>query len=154
MPNEKKPIGKSPEQTLSARLRAALSDQTDAIGIAQRADADDMASLVELGTGSSEIRDVLTDADWVRSSGKTPLEFLSAVYRHPLIKMTERINAAKAVLDYSHRKMPTELELSGGANAIKLSADMVSGLTDAELDTLEALMTKACKAAAAREGGA
>jgi hypothetical protein len=42
---------------------------------------------------------------WVRRSGPTPVEFLARAYRNPVIEMRDRIAAAKALLDYTHRKL-------------------------------------------------
>lgn len=42
---------------------------------------------------------------WIRSSGPTPVEFLARVYRNPLNKMNDRVSAARALLDYTHRKL-------------------------------------------------
>jgi hypothetical protein len=81
---------------------------------------------------------------WVKASGWTPLEFLTHTYRNGFQKMEHRITAAKAVLDYTHRKMPSRLELSGelaGQN-IALDAIALSKLSDKEIDTLLAMLEK------------
>ena len=106
--------------------------------------SDLMASYSGLADGPCDIPDAINDPDWVRSSGKTPLEFLTAVYRHPLVQMRDRISAAKTVVEYTHKKMPSAVELSGtNGGSIKVTGAMLAGLSDAELGNLEALLMKA-----------
>ena len=119
------------------------------------AETEDLSSELEglhaLGIGPSDIPDaddVLMDPQWVRSTGKTPLEFLSAVYRHPLIRMNERIAAAKTVMEYAHRKMPSAMEVTGmNGGPLRVSGAMLSGLSDEELGSLEMLLEKAARSA-------
>lgn len=81
---------------------------------------------------------------WIKSSGWTPVEFLTTVYRAPMQKMEHRISAAKAVLEYAHRKLPTKLEVDGAVNGeLKLDASALSKLTDKEIDVLTKLLEKA-----------
>jgi hypothetical protein len=97
-----------------------------------------------MGDGPTSIPDIVDDPDWVRSTGKTPLEFLTAVYRHPLIRINDRIGAAKTVMEYTHRKMPSSVEMSGkNGEALRVSGAMLSGLSDEELVTLQDLLEKA-----------
>ncbi|CAB4142992.1 hypothetical protein UFOVP435_43 [uncultured Caudovirales phage] len=42
---------------------------------------------------------------WIRRSGATPVEFLARAYRNPVLEMRDRVAAAKALLDYTHRKL-------------------------------------------------
>jgi len=92
---------------------------------------------------------LMTDEDvafWIKSSGWTPVEFLTTVYRGPFQKMEHRISAAKAVLEYAHRKLPTKLEIDGAINGeLKLDSAALSKLTDKELDVLLKLLEKAGK---------
>lgn len=99
-----------------------------------------------LGVGPSDIPDALDDPDWVRSTGKTPIEFLTAAYRHPLVPLKDRISAAKTVAEYTSRKMPSAIELAGkDGGPLRVSNAMLSGLSDEELSTLEALLDKAAR---------
>lgn len=50
----------------------------------------------------------------IRSKGqKTPLDFLLMVMNNRRAHPSSRIEAAKAAAPYVHRKMPTDIELSG-----------------------------------------
>lgn len=100
----------------------------------------------DLAAGPTDIPDALDDPDWVRSTGKTPIEFLTAVYRHPLVVMRDRLTAAKTVVEYTSRKMPSALELTGlNGGPLKVSSAMLSALSDDELADLEALLAKAAR---------
>lgn len=87
------------------------------------------------------------DAMWVRASGWTPLEMLTNCYRNPWQRMSDRIAAARAVLDYAHKKLPAELKLSGNPAApilggVKLDVQALGKLNDQELDLLTSLVDK------------
>jgi len=111
-------------------------------------DVNRIEDLLSIGIGDSELRDPLEDESWVRSTGKTPLEFLTAVYRHPLVQMRDRISAAKTVVEYTHMKKPSSIEMTGrNGDAIKVSGAMLAGLSDAELETMQRLLEKAAIAA-------
>lgn len=88
----------------------------------------------------------ITDEDvatWVKASGWTPAEFLAHTYRNPFQKMEHRISAAKAVLEYSHRKLPSKVEVDMKAKSLVLDSKALSALTDKELALLEKLLEKA-----------
>ena len=55
---------------------------------------------------------------WLQTSGETPLEFLTSVYRddNPDVKTSDKIAAARALLDYVHRKVPTQVEVKPVSN--------------------------------------
>ena len=60
--------------------------------------------------------------------------------------MGDRIQAAKTLMDYVHRKIPTKQEIEHTPNATpKLAPEVLRGLSDKELDTLEKLLTKLSK---------
>lgn len=52
---------------------------------------------------------------WLQSSGETPLEYLASVYRasDETVRVSDRIAAARALLDYVHRKVPQQVEVKG-----------------------------------------
>ena len=85
---------------------------------------------------------------WIRMQGWTPLEFLVKAYRNPYVRMAERITAAKATLDYAHKRIPSALGLHqtpgqppfmpAGTGRMDLSK-----LSDKELDLFVSLMNKA-----------
>lgn len=105
----------------------------------------------ELAAFSTVLKDLPeADAEWVRSSGWTPLEFLTRTYRNPHVRIGERISAAKAVLDYAHRKLPQALQLTGQDGAplnltvgqFSLTPERIASLTDEEIDTFRAVLEK------------
>ncbi len=80
---------------------------------------------------------------WIQQTGETPLEFLAATYRDDAVKVGERIAAARALLDYVHRKLPTKQEIeTEDKTAPKLSLAALKGLNAKDLDLLESLLEK------------
>lgn len=80
---------------------------------------------------------------WLQSQGQTPLEFLAATYKDDEVKMGDRIQAAKTLMDYVHRKIPQKQEKGDGAPvAPKVDMSMLKGLNEKELETLEKLLNK------------
>lgn len=104
---------------------------------------DDLYTQMRIECGDKSTIDPAADLpDWIRSTGWTPVEFLLATMRNPFQAMNNRITAAKAVMDYAHKKQPAALELSGKDGApIKVAS--LSALSVEELEQLEALLTKA-----------
>ena len=62
---------------------------------------------IEAPPVGEDIRAVL---GWVQRTGETPIEFLAKTYRSNSAKTGDRISAARALLDYVHRKMPQVVE--------------------------------------------
>lgn len=83
------------------------------------------------------------EAEVIKRSGLTPIEFLCSAYRNPFNPMKERINAAKSVMEYVHKKIATELKVKGDPSAplgaVRLD---VGKLSDDELVQLAALLEK------------
>lgn len=107
--------------------------------------------MLRMEPGNSELPllpdDIDPDAAWIRATGWTPLEFLTHTYRNPWQKPSDRISAAKAILDYAHRRLPQELKLSGTPGAplvsgVALTPAALASLTDSELETLTKLLDK------------
>jgi len=48
---------------------------------------------------------------WLQVTGETPLEFLAGTYRDDNNRIGDRIQAARALLDYVHRKVPAQVEV-------------------------------------------
>lgn len=71
-----------------------------------RSQSDKLA--VELPPVGNDIREVV---DWVQRTGETPIEYLVKTYRASSSKTQDRISAARAVLDYVHRKMPQTIDV-------------------------------------------
>lgn len=104
--------------------------------------------LNEGGNGFPAQSDGLDDTQaatvrWIQSTGQTPLEFLADTYRNDDVKAGDRINAAKAMLDFVHRKVPVKTEVeTKDVTEPKLDAKVLKGLSDKELATLESLLKK------------
>lgn len=82
-------------------------------------------------------------ATWTAASGWTPIEFLTHAYRNPWQRMEHRIAAAKAVLEYNHRKLPEKLEIEGSTKSLVLDSAALKSLSDKDLALLEKLLEKA-----------
>ena len=69
--------------------------------------------------GAEENLDPLSDeavqyqAAYVKHVGSHPMDILKSIVANPLIKPSDRIAAAKTLMEYSMRKIPTNVELSG-----------------------------------------
>lgn len=129
-----------------ARGKKSLTeDQVIAmIGDSAIADAENSASQFSIdASGPSGIGDMSDDA-WVRAQGWTPLEFLTHTYKNPFQKMGDRIAAAKAALDYTHRKLPTRVEaqIEGAVGVRSLDAAALAKLSDSELEVLSKILEK------------
>jgi hypothetical protein len=80
---------------------------------------------------------------WLQSQGQTPLEFLVETYKDEDAKMNDRIAAARTLMDYVHRKLPSKQEIeTKEITAPKLDAKVLRGLSDKELALLEQLLSK------------
>jgi len=80
---------------------------------------------------------------WLQSSGEMPLEFLARTYRNEDAKMGDRITAARTLMDYAHKKVPVKTEVeTQDITKPKLSAKVLKGLTNKELETLEKILSK------------
>lgn len=83
------------------------------------------------------------EAEVIKRSGLTPIEFLCNAYRNPFNPMKERINAAKSVMEYVHKKIATELKVKGDPSApLGVARLDVGKLSDDELVQLAALLEK------------
>lgn len=78
---------------------------------------------------------------WVKAQGWTPLEMLTHTYKNAWLPVQHRIAAAKAVLDYVHKKLPTQLKVEGSVDR-RITADQLSRLTDEELSIFTKLLEK------------
>lgn len=82
-------------------------------------------------------------ATWTVASGWTPIEFLTHTYRNGWQRMEHRISAAKAVLEYNHRKLPDRVEVDLKSKSLVLDSAALSSLSDKELAMLEKILEKA-----------
>ena len=82
-------------------------------------------------------------AEYVKLVGDHPLDTLKSLSSNVWVKPSDRISAAKALLEYGARKIPATLELSGkGGGPISLDPAALSKLSVKELDMLEKILTK------------
>ena len=82
-------------------------------------------------------------AAYVAQVGDHPLDVLKTLSRNPFVKPSDRISAAKALLEYGARKVPAQFELKAEGAALTIDASALSGLSAKELETLEKLLSKA-----------
>lgn len=82
---------------------------------------------------------------WVAARGWTPVEFLVHTYRNGHQRMEHRIAAAKAVLEYAHRKIPQKVEAEVTGAGLSIDASMLKDLSDKDLELLEKLLSKAVR---------
>jgi len=129
----------------STKAKADDSQAPDILSL--RADRQFLAFVEAQGGGDL---DPLSDealqlqARYVAEIGDHPLDILKTLSANIFVKPSERIAAAKALLEYSARKIPAQLQLAGpDGGAIKLDASALGKLTDKELATLEVLLVKA-----------
>lgn len=86
--------------------------------------------------------------NWLQSTGEMPLEFLANTYRDEEAKMSDRITAARTLMDYVHRKVSQKQEIETkdvSINEPKLNPEVLKSLNAKELETLEKLLSKMSK---------
>jgi hypothetical protein len=82
-------------------------------------------------------------ANYIKLVGDHPLDILKTLAKNPFVKPSDRISAAKALLEYGARKVPAQFEFSGSGAVLSVDASQLSALSDKELATLEKLLAKA-----------
>lgn len=83
-------------------------------------------------------------AQYVAELPQHPMDILRRLMVNPFCSPNERISAAKTLMTYSMRAIPTNLEVSGkDGGAIKIDASSLANLSDTELETLQTLLAKA-----------
>ena len=82
-------------------------------------------------------------AQYVKQVGDHPLDVLKTLAKNPFVKPSDRIAAAKALLEYGARKVPAQFEFSSGSGVLSIDASLFAKLSSKELDTLEKLLAKA-----------
>ena len=90
-------------------------------------------------------------AQYVTNVGTHPMDVLKALVANPFVKPSERVSAAKILLEYGARKVPSTLELDTSKNLpLKITPEMISALSDTEMETLVSLLRKAKKSIGAK----
>lgn len=86
---------------------------------------------------------VAATVGWLQASGELPLEFLARTYRDEEAKMSDRLTAARTLMDYVHRRVPSKQEVeTKDITTPKLDPKVLKGLSEKELDVLEKLLSK------------
>jgi hypothetical protein len=76
--------------------------------------------------------------------GQHPIDVARRISCNPWVSPRDRLAAAKVILEYSMRKIPTQMEVSGpGGQAIAIDNAALKNLSDAELVQLTNLLDKA-----------
>jgi len=124
---------------MAPRIQAERKMLSQALGIADG------------GNGFPAQSDGLDDTQaatvrWIQNTGQTPIELLAEMYRDSEQKPGDRIQAAKAMLDFVHRKVPVKTEIeTKDLTEPKLDAKLLKGLSAKDLALLEQLLTKVGK---------
>lgn len=82
-------------------------------------------------------------AKYISQVGDHPLDVLKTLARNPFVKPSDRINAAKVLLEYGTRKPGTDINLSAPTATLSVDMTMFSGLSAKDLKALEELLSKA-----------
>lgn len=82
-------------------------------------------------------------ANYVKQVGDHPFDVLKTLVKNPFVKPSDRINAAKVLLEYGARKVPAQFELNAKSTQLTVDANMLGKLSAKELDLLEKLLSKA-----------
>ena len=81
-------------------------------------------------------------ANYIKLVGDHPLDILKTLAKNPFVKPSDRIAAAKTLLEYGARKVPAQFEVNATGAAFTIDASQLSGLSSKELDQLEKLLSK------------
>ena len=83
-------------------------------------------------------------ANYVKLIGDHPLDILKTLAKNPFVKPSDRIAAARTLLEYGARKVPAQLDIAASTNtSITLDPSMLSALSTKDLTVLEKLLAKA-----------
>lgn len=84
-------------------------------------------------------------AEYIKTQSQHPLDILKRLSTNPFCSPNERISACKALMQYTMRAVPSNLELTGkdGGPIMKFDAKTFANLTDDELEVLQTLLAKA-----------
>ena len=85
-------------------------------------------------------------AEYIKQWGNNqhPLDVARRLSLNPFAAPKDRLAACKLIMEYSMRKIPAQLELSGkDGKPISLDSNALRNLSDKELDTLMHLLEKA-----------
>lgn len=85
-------------------------------------------------------------AQYVKELPQHPMDVLNRIMVNPFCTPGERISAAKALMEYSMRKVPSNIELSGkGGGPIKIDAAQLEALSAEDLEALQTILSKTAK---------
>lgn len=88
--------------------------------------------------------DINAAINWIQATGKTPLEYLTTVYRDTAQQTGHRISAAAKLMEFIHRRMPAAVDLTTQQAISTKSFDpaAIRSLSEKELVALEKLLEK------------
>ena len=87
--------------------------------------------------------DIAAAINWIQTTGKTPLEYLTTVYRDTSQQTGHRISAASKLMEYIHRRLPQTLDqASSPVSAKSFDPAAIRALSEKELVALEKLLDK------------
>lgn len=82
-------------------------------------------------------------AAYVKNMSMHPVDVLTRIMTNIFCTPTERMNAAKTLMEYSMRKVPSNLDVTTDTGALRIDATALVGLSTEELEVLEKILTKA-----------
>lgn len=80
---------------------------------------------------------------YIQECSQHPVDVLTRIMTNTYCTPSERMTAAKTLMEYSMRKVPSNVEVLSTTQAIKIDASALANLSTEELDTLQALLAKA-----------
>lgn len=87
--------------------------------------------------------DIAAAINWIQTTGKTPLEYLTTVYRDTSQQTGHRISAASKLMEYIHRRLPQTLDAATATVSVKsFDPASIRALSEKELVALEKLLEK------------
>jgi hypothetical protein len=87
--------------------------------------------------------DIAAAINWIQTTGKTPLEYLTTVYRDTGQQTGHRISAASKLMEYIHRRMPQAVDAATATVSVKsFDPASIRALSEKELVALEKLLEK------------
>lgn len=82
-------------------------------------------------------------AMYVKNLSQHPVDVLTRIMNNVFCTPGERMAAAKTLMEYSMRKIPTNVDVTTDTGALKIDATALVGLSSEELEVLEKILAKA-----------
>ena len=85
-------------------------------------------------------------AKYVRELPQHPMDIIRRIMVNPFCSPNERISAAKTLMEYSMRKVPSAVDVSAKVNGpIQIDAAQLEALSAEDLDALQSILSKTGK---------